>query len=266
MVIIWGNRPYFRKNQAHQRGFCPHCGRFAAFKSFDARTFFHLYYIPLIPVAARKRFHKMCGNCNMAHEIELEPFQRIIDDLKQNTADAILALQDNEPTFTLASNNETIDAVDYLLSAMDWLYASQNKNFCVSLIQQLAQCRFAQEMMIASLATMDGNVDHAIDHYTAASQADATRYEPFQHRAHLEIERKRVDDAIESYKQALSRTSQGPVQLGLNLQLVDLQMQRKAFADAVQTYDRILVLHPPLGNDKSFMKSVQKAKKKAGVA
>jgi hypothetical protein len=43
-------------------------------------------------------------------------------------------------------------------------------------------------------------------------------------------------------------------------------MKSKAFGAAAQTYDRILLLHPPLENDKSFMKTVQKAKKKAGVA
>lgn len=268
MIIIWGSRPYFRKNKAHQKGFCPHCGRFGGFSSFDAMTFFYLYYIPLIPMSKRKRFHKMCSHCSMTQQIEIESFNDIIQSLKSNSAEAVLAILDGEKTFSLeGDDSEPIDAANYLLGAADWLYASGNKDFCVSIVGQLADPvgRFTQAMLLAHMRTMDGKLQEAIDHYNSATQIDASRYEPYQYKGSLEAETKQLEAAIASYQQVMKKAAEGTTQLSIGLQLVELQKQCKQFVEAVATYDRLLELHPPFANDKSFMKGVAKVKKKAGV-
>lgn len=268
MIIIWGSRPYFRKNKAHQKGFCPHCGRYATFNSFDAITFFYLYYIPLIPMSKRKRFHKMCNHCSMTQQIDIESFDGIIQGLKSNSAEAVLAILDGETTFSLeGEESEPIDAANYLLGAADWLYASGNKDFCVSVVGQLADDsgRFTQAMLLAHMRTMDGKLQEAIDHYNSASKIDSTRYEPYQFKGSLEAETKQIEAAVASYQQVMKKAPEGTTQLSIGLQLVELQKQCKQFAEASATYDRLLELHPPLANDKSFMKGVAKVKKKAGL-
>ncbi|MCU0712849.1 MAG: hypothetical protein MUC43_12380 [Pirellula sp.] len=269
MIIIWGSRPYFRKNKAYQKGFCANCGRFAGFSSYDAITFFYLYYIPLIPLSKRKRFHKMCSLCSVAQELDLESFEGIIQNLKANSAEAVLALSDGEKTFLLeGDDSEPIDAATYLLGAADWLYASGNKDFCVSIVGQLAEGsgRFTQSMLLAYMRTMDGKLQEAIDHYNTATQIDNTRYEPYQYKGTLEAETKQLEAAIASYQQVMKKTTDGSVQLTIGLNLVEFQKQCKQFVEASATYDRLLELHPPLANDKSFMKGVAKVKKKAGLA
>lgn len=269
MIIIWGSRPYFRKNKAYQKGFCPHCGRFAGFTSFDAMTFFYLYYIPLIPISRRQRFHKMCSNCSVAQQFDLESFGSIIQSLKANSAEAVLAILDGEETFELAEeDSESVNATDYLLGAADWLYASGNKDFCVSLVGQLTDesARYPQTMLLASMRTMDGKLQEAIDHYQAATKLDSNRHEPYQYKGYLEAETRQPEAAIASFQQVMKKAAQGTVQLSIGLQLVELQKQCKQFAEAVATYDRLIALHPPFANDKSFMKGVAKLKKKIGAA
>lgn len=268
MIIIWGSRPYFRKNKAYQKGFCDNCGRFAGFSSYDAMTFFYLYYIPLIPLSKRKRFHKMCSFCSVAQEIDLESFQHIIQNLKSNSAEAVLALSEGDKTFCLEGEEaEPTDAANYLLSAADWLYASGNKDFCVSIVGQLTDGsgRYAQSMLLAYMRTMDGKLQEAIDHYNTATQIDDSRYEPYQFKGTLEAETKQLDAAIASYQQVMKKSTNGPILLSVALNLAELQKQCKQFAEAAATYDRILELHPPFVNDKSFMKGVAKVKKKAGL-
>jgi tetratricopeptide (TPR) repeat protein len=112
---------------------------------------------------------------------------------------------------------------------------------------------------------MDGKLQEAIDHYNVATQIDGTRFEPYQYKGSLEAETKQIEAAVTSYQQVMKKAPDGTTQLSIGLHLVELQKQSKQFTEASATYDRLLELHPPLANDKSFMKGVAKVKKKAGL-
>ena len=200
--------------------------------------------------------------------MDLQTYDEIIQNLKSNSAEAILAILDGEKTFELEGDpSEPIDATGYLLGAADWLYASGNKDFCVSMVGQLAEGEghYAHSMLLASMRTMDGKIQEAIDFYNTAANVDKTQSEPYQYKGALEAETKQFEAAIDSYQHVMKISKEGSVQLSIGLQLVELQKQCKQFVEASSTYDRLLELHPPLANDKSFMKGVNKVKKKAGL-
>ncbi len=50
MIIIFGTRPTFRTEKVNQYDFCSQCNQFGKLRSYNATKFFHLYYIPLIPL------------------------------------------------------------------------------------------------------------------------------------------------------------------------------------------------------------------------
>jgi hypothetical protein len=268
MVIIFGTRAYFRSNKVSQYGFCNHCDQFAKFSSFDAMRFFHLYYIPLIPTQGSRRNHKMCPKCNVVQLFEPNVFGEIITSLKDQTADAIVALQSGDTTFTDDKPDaEPIECVPFLHSVLDWLYAANNVEFCNSILSQLdsPNCRFARSILEAALETMRGNLDKAILAYKDAASVDPASPQPHQLMGHLLIQRNRREEAIDSYKSALALTSDPQIQLGLNIQLADQEMTAKRFADAAASYERAVQIRPELASHAPFAKALKKAKKKAGI-
>lgn len=269
MIIIWGNRPYFQKHVVNQHGFCSFCNNFSKLRSFDARSFFHLYYIPLIPLGAIQRNHKMCSKCNMTMQYDPAAFAQIINSLKSDTADAIVAVQNDEPTFTRDQPDAAPeDCVEFLEAVIDWLYASTNRDFCLGVLQQLAapNCRYAHAMLTASMETLEGRMQQAIDAYNAASTIDPSKPVPHQRRGHLLTEQRKKDDAIKAYSASLGLAGENDdLKVALNIHLGQLQMDTKQFADAHASYERLFVLRPDLRTGSAFTKLAAKAKKKAGL-
>ncbi len=128
---------------------------FGGFNSLMRLRFSYLYYIPLIPMSKRKRFHKMCSHCSMTQQIDIESFNDIIQSLKSNSAEAVLAILDGEKTFSLEGTIPNQLTHRTIAGGCDWLYASGNKDFCVSIVGQLADPvgRFTQAMLLAHMRT-----------------------------------------------------------------------------------------------------------------
>jgi tetratricopeptide (TPR) repeat protein len=277
MFVIYGTRPYFHSNKVVQHGFCSHCNHFVKATSFDARRFFHLYFIPLIPTEGKRRNHKLCPKCKVSQVFTPEDFNNLILHFKERSADAVIALMDGESTFTetepgvdgqMPDSAEPIQAVPYLFSVFDWLYASGNVGFCEGILQQLTapKCNYARSMLAANLATMRGDVSGALELYRTAAVAEPANPFPVTQQAFLLVAKKMVPDAIEAYKEAIKRTPQPSEQLGLYAQMVDLQMSQKQFPDAVASYEKLIEIEPRLANEKAISKGLAKARKKAGVA
>ncbi len=268
MILIFGTRPYFRFKKVTQQGFCAHCDRFAKLYSFNAMRFFHLYYIPLIPTQGRRRNHRTCSKCHACTVFEPQVFENIINSMKEQAADAVIAVQNGESTFENdESEGEATHCVPFLHSVLDWLYASGNTEFCQGLLSQLStpNCRYAHALLSAAFATMKGNLDVAIQAYTDAHNIDKQAVQPLQMRAHLLAERRRFDDAIQSYQSALAIAPEPETQFALNFQMVGHLMSTKRYADAVAAYEKILLLRPDLAQNASIVKPMKKAKKYAGV-
>jgi hypothetical protein len=64
MIIFFGTRQVVRDDD-RPSGMqqCPSCGQFAVFKPRTARTFFHVFWIPLIPLGAAQPIVE-CQNCH----------------------------------------------------------------------------------------------------------------------------------------------------------------------------------------------------------
>ena len=70
MIIFFGTRQVLRDDDRPGGGVreCPRCGRFVVFKPRRARTFVHLFWIPLIPVDAGRPLIE-CPSCQARFEV-----------------------------------------------------------------------------------------------------------------------------------------------------------------------------------------------------
>jgi tetratricopeptide (TPR) repeat protein len=248
-------------------GFCSFCGRFVKFRSWSGMKFFHLYFIPLIPLGGRMRNHKMCTKCSMLREISVEEFEATIERLKEFSAHAILSLHNGDTTFSMdQAPSEPINSLEFLIGAVDWFQSINETEFNQGIAEQLNRptLGFANAMLNAQLETMAGRLDQAIQRYLEASSQSSVA-DPHLMRAQLQIEKRRIAEAIESLKAALKLVENTPQELGVRLQLAAQHMTVKDYAEASQHYDKVLQLQPAYLNDKAFMKEVNKAKKKSNV-
>jgi len=227
-------------------------------------NFFHLYYLPIIPLGRRQRTHKYCNKCNMTQQIDPEAFEALLHQLKENAANAVLAIREGEETIEI-DGATPIDALELLEGSTDWFYSSDDHEFNRGIVSQLnhPQCRYAEAMLQAYLHTMAGNLDRAVDDYSAAIQASPKRHIPYLRQASLLIESRKIDQAIAVY-QAATRLAEGlPDELAIQIVLAHHLMNRKRFGEASKVHDRIVELHPQIMHDKPFAKAFAKAKKKS---
>jgi tetratricopeptide (TPR) repeat protein len=211
----------------------------------------------------------MCPKCKQGYLYEPEAFEGIISTLKEQAADAVIALQNGERSFTTdQANGEPLDCVAFLQNVLEWIYASNQADFVRGIIEQLAgpNCRYAHTMLTGTLETMRGKTDKAIDAYSSASAVEPKSAAPFQQRAMLLVQRRRHDEAIDAMQGAVAADNLDPqVKVGILAQMAEQQMIVKRFADAVDSYEQLLRLRPDLGQDPTLSKAFRKAKKKAGV-
>jgi tetratricopeptide (TPR) repeat protein len=268
MFIIWGTRSFFRTSQCRHFGFCFRCNQFSKFKSWNGTNFFHLYYFPLIPLEGRRRNHAFCAKCGGGEPYRLPDFENATLKVKEQSALALLAIQNAEKTFSVddASSAE-FDALYFLEHALKWFHACNDSDFYAGILEQLKLpgCQYAEAMLLATGATLSGKLDDAVYHYQNAAKLRPNEPEPLQRSGQLLVERGKTDLAIAAYQQAAELTRDSELELSILLPLAEQLMRAKRFAEAEQTLDRILTLHPPVAQDKTFSKMLGKAKKKAAA-
>jgi tetratricopeptide (TPR) repeat protein len=198
----------------------------------------------------------------MLREISVEEFEATIERLKEFSAHAILSLHNGDTTFSMdQAPSEPINSLEFLIGAVDWFQSINETEFNQGIAEQLNRptLGFANAMLNAQLETMAGRLDQAIQRYLEASSQSSVAD------AQLQIEKRRIAEAIESLKAALKLVENTPQELGVRLQLAAQHMTVKDYAEASQHYDKVLQLQPAYLNDKAFMKEVNKAKKKSNV-
>jgi tetratricopeptide (TPR) repeat protein len=203
----------------------------------------------------------------MTQQIDPEAFEVLLHQLKDNAANAVLAIREGEETIEI-DGAPPIDALELLEGSTDWFYSSDDHEFNRGIVSQLnhPQCRYAAAMLQAYLHTMAGNLDRAVDDYAAAIQASPKRHIPYLRQASLLIESRKIDLAIPVYQAAASLAEGLPDELAIQIVLAHHLMNRKRFSEASKVHDRIVELHPQIMNDKQFAKGFAKAKKKSGSA
>ena len=65
MIIFFGTRQIVRDDDRPGGGMqqCPRCGQYAQFKPRTTRTFFHIFWIPLIPIGGKQPILE-CQSCH----------------------------------------------------------------------------------------------------------------------------------------------------------------------------------------------------------
>ncbi len=263
-MIVFGTQRYFRSKKVTQFGFCPSCDRLGKIRSYNAMLFFHLYFVPVIPLGFRKRTHKECSSCKQGQIFETAQFGDIIAKLKEQSADATVALKSGETTF--ASDDpamRSIDCVSFLYNVADWLYAAKDSEFCEGILSQLREphCQFAHVMLRGALEGLQGKVDEALSSYAEASLLNAQSFRPHRLRAQLLGARKRYHESIEAYKAAIAA---GPseAEYDLRLEMADVFVTAKLHKEATANFEWLVAANPVLAQSKEFMKIVNKSKKK----
>lgn len=265
-MLIFGTGYYFRSRKAMQRGFCSHCGKFGKLQSWNGMSFFHLYFIPLIPVSRYQRIHKHCKLCNNGLLFAIDKHEAMTLKIKEQSAHAILALHDGEATVE-DIDNEPTDPISFLEGAIDWFHSAADKDFSYQLLQQLnhPECKFAEAMMTAFVQMMDGDLSKSAESYQLASRLKPDDYRGHLRLANVLVELKKGDQAIPAYQSAATATDDVNMQISILFLMAELLTKQKRYLDASQAYDQIVQRQPELLNDKAFMKLMNKAKKKAGV-
>lgn len=77
MIIVWGNYYLGKSEQVERTDTCEHCGRRSRLRSYTAREWFHLYYIPLIPLSTW-RIMDHCSKCDMMRRMSVAQWQRVM--------------------------------------------------------------------------------------------------------------------------------------------------------------------------------------------
>jgi hypothetical protein len=70
MIIFFGTRQVVRDDDRPGEGVrqCPRCGQYVVFRPRRARTFIHLFWIPLIPIGGGQPLIE-CPNCRTRFEV-----------------------------------------------------------------------------------------------------------------------------------------------------------------------------------------------------
>ncbi|MBL8872821.1 MAG: hypothetical protein E6R05_06255 [Candidatus Moraniibacteriota bacterium] len=267
-MLIYGTGYYFKAKKATQRGFCSTCGKYSKMTSWSGMSFFHLYFIPVIPISSYQRIHKYCSNCNNGLTFPPPKHDEITLKIKEQAAMALLALQDGEE-FVPNIDDEPTDALSFLEGAVDWLYAAKEKEFCLQFLQQLnrPECRFAEAMITAFLYMMDGDLNKSAEHYLLAAKASPNDYRGHLRAANVLVEQKKLDQAITEYQAAAVAAAAEHADMRVNILylMAEALTKQKRFLEASKAYDEIVQYRPEYLNDKEFVKLMNKAKKKAGV-
>lgn len=265
-MLIFGTGNYFRTRKASQRGFCSHCGKFSKQSSWNGMSFFHLYFIPIIPLSSYHRVHKYCNACSNGLTFPIDKHDEITLKIKEQSAHAILALHDGEEMIENIDEEPT-EAISFLEGALDWIHSSADKEFGYQLVQQLnrPECKFAEAMATAYVQMLDGDLNKSAEYYQAASRIRPEDYRGHFRLANVLVELKKGDQAIPAYQAAATLVEDANMRVSILYLLAELLMKQKRFLEASQTYDQITQLRPDLASDREFAKLVSKAKKKAGV-
>ncbi len=268
MILIAGTRAYFRTQSVTSYGFCVHCGRFVRRRSYFARNFLHLYYVPLIPQGPRQRFHQVCPKCHTSVTIEVEAFQNAVTGLKGRCAEALMTLIEGgrEVQFTEAAPDEPpVDAVRFLVEVSDWLHDAGEAEFLQSIVEKLrasGQSAVA-DLLDAERMRLAGRRREAIEALQSIVARDSSDTTTAGRLAPLLSVVRRHSEAADAW--AMVAAGLPPEeQIPPLANQFDCLMSAGRHDDAVDVGEKLLEMQPTLAGDRQFDRAMTKAKKKSG--
>jgi len=75
-MIIFGVKTFGKDHAQSRYGNCGQCGAFGKLQSYDTSKYFHVYWVPLVPLG-RKRVIDSCPSCKMHRETGVRQYRKI---------------------------------------------------------------------------------------------------------------------------------------------------------------------------------------------
>lgn len=263
-MIIYGSRMYFKKRLVNSFGECEHCGRYGKMRSYQARKFGHIYFIPLIPMGAHSQVLRECRSCDMGVHIGTEQLGGLVESLSDQFKSWVVALSEGLKEVEPAPGEEPVNIGALISGSLDDFYCLGEIESVDSIIELMdaSGLQMEKEMVLGRWAEIHGDLEAAISHNQAAHRIDPTSGYPLFQLGHLNLLKGDLAAAETAYEQ-YSRLF--PDDLSPVVELAGAYEVKKDWPKIVQYYDAIYEASPEVVADRAMKKVYKKACKKSGL-
>ncbi len=260
-MIIYGTSMVGKKRKVSGWGRCEHCGKTAKLRSYRARPWGHLYFIPLIPAGKRKAILRECSQCKRGLHMEEPNADQLAAALRADVEKYLAALLAGHDK-VMMENGEVV-CLDGLMDSVDLLH-HLDEGHQLDLV--LAALRAKNHPRVAALMEAvwmesRGQTEEALLAYAAETRStDAPTLAWLRH-AFLAHDLKRYPEALESATEASHRLGNPPGLLGLFISLHEAMGEDGPLVEAVE---RLFGESPQAECDPKTAKAYKKACKRLG--
>ncbi|MCK4626392.1 MAG: tetratricopeptide repeat protein [Phycisphaerae bacterium] len=242
MIFIFGKLHLFKHHRLENRDWCEHCGKRFRLMSYTAREFFHLYFIPFIPLG-RIRVINKCPRCDKYYSMHIKK-------VRDAVAEASVAAEQ-----ALAAGNveETIENAFACLQFGDFERVG-------SILSQLNQDDGMILRAGARMLRMQRKFTEAQTICRQAISAEPENAEGHYLLGEILIESGQVDEGLMEIHQAAELA---PDALDIRMVLMDELAERKRWSELLPVMEEIAVLSPDMSQDNAFGRLLKKTEKKA---
>ena len=262
-MIVFGSRMYFTKNVVKTYQLCPHCGNYAACRSYDARKFGHLYFIPLIPEGGRVRVFKECSKCKMGSHVPIGEAEKLYGRVEALLPNCLEAVGENRREFAAPDSNETYNTGSAASEIIDILLTTGHSEDVPGVIELLRNEGAAYETAVAESALADANGQPDQAHARMREAHESAPDELFALMTLADFERRAGDAESELRCLNLAQEIAGEPDPLIMLNTLHPLEKLGRFDELVKTIDQAIELAPQLTQDKNLMKLRKKYAKKA---
>ncbi|WP_166831491.1 tetratricopeptide repeat protein [Thalassoroseus pseudoceratinae] len=258
-MIIYGSRMYGKKQQVKTFGSCDHCGAYGQQFSYFGRKFGHIYFIPLIPMGGRVRVLFQCAKCDMGSHVPEDEVPNLTRGITEAMKPAIAAVNDGHDTFVDA-DGDTVHAGAQLAGPIVTLHACGLGESVQKILEVLPSDSQAYHLVDAADLAVIGHDEEAIDSYKKAISVKAEDPVPLQIFGEFCANTGRLPLARQVYEKALRLA---PNNVAVVARLADIAEGMKDYEGICDRYEQLFELQPSLLQQKKLVKTYKKACKKA---
>lgn len=263
-MIIYGSKMLGVKNVVNGYGECPHCGKYGKHRSYDARKWGHVYWIPIIPSGGPVRVMKECGSCNMGSHVPQAEVGKLYQRIEELMQPCVIAAGEDSRVFHDSQGGETHNG-PFLLEAVELMYTAGYRKEVPELIELLNNdaARYEHGLASGQYAEIRGEAQAAYQAYQGAAEAAPNEPLPLLLMSEIQLRAGRAQEALGLLERACA-IQPDDVQLIL-AKAAPLEALGR-FQDVSDVIDRAIQFAPQLAQDKKFMKLRKKFAKKAEKA
>lgn len=242
MVLIFGRFHLFKRQRLEVRDWCEHCGKRFRLQSYTAWEFYHVYFIPFIPVG-RLRVMNKCPGCQKYLGMSIKKARDAMEEASAAAEQALAAGNVDEAienAFTCLHFGD-YERAEGVLSRLD---PGDGRILLARARMLRMQRQFTQTEALCRQA-ISAEPENAEGHYLLAETL---------------IESRQIDEGLAEMTQAAELA---PDALDVRMVLMDELAKRKRWLELLPVMDEIVALSPDMSQDKHFSRLYKKAEKKA---